>query len=56
MTAAQRTFAVIGTPRQAGEQVRARFGGLVDRLQIGVNGDEADFAELFDVLRADVAV
>ena len=47
------TFAVIGTPRQAGEQVRARFGGLVDRLQVGVNGDKAEFAELFDALRDD---
>jgi hypothetical protein len=41
-----------GTARPAGEEVRARFGGLVDRLQVGVNGDTAEFAELFDALRA----
>jgi probable F420-dependent oxidoreductase len=45
-------FAVVGTPRQAGAQIRARFGGLVDRVQLAVNGDKALFAELFDELRA----
>jgi len=44
-------FAVIGAPREAGAQIRARFGGLVDRVQVGINGDEAQFAELFAALR-----
>ena len=46
-------FAVVGSPRQAGRQIRARLGGLVDRVQVGINGDEAQFAELLDGLRDD---
>jgi probable F420-dependent oxidoreductase len=46
------TFAVIGAPRQAGAQIRSRFGGLVDHVQVAVNGDEGHFAELLDELRA----
>jgi probable F420-dependent oxidoreductase len=45
------TFAVIGPPRQAAAQIRARFGGLVDRVQVAVNGDKAHFAELLGELR-----
>jgi probable F420-dependent oxidoreductase len=44
-------FAVVGAPRQAAAQIRARFGGLVDRVQVALNGDKADLAELFDGLR-----
>jgi hypothetical protein len=32
-------------------QIRARFGGLVDRIQVAVNGDKAQYAELLDELR-----
>ena len=45
-------FAVVGPPGQAGASIRARFGGLVDRVQVAINGDEAQFGELFDALRA----
>ncbi len=44
-------FAVVGAPRQAAAQIRARFGGLVDRVQVALNGDKADLAELLDGLR-----
>jgi probable F420-dependent oxidoreductase len=46
-------FAVVDAPREAAAQIRARFGGLVDRLQVAINGDKAHFAELFDALQDD---
>jgi hypothetical protein len=44
-------FAVVGTPSEAGARIRARFGGLADRVQVAINGDEARLAELFDALK-----
>jgi probable F420-dependent oxidoreductase len=46
-----RAFAIVGAPREAGAQIRARFGDLVDRVQVAVNVDKAMFAELCDALR-----
>jgi probable F420-dependent oxidoreductase len=44
-------FAVVDAPRQAGARIRARYGGLVDRLQLSIDGGKAHVAELFETLR-----
>ena len=46
-------FAVVSPPREAAARIRARFGGLVDRLQVSIDGDRAGVAELLDALRDD---
>ena len=46
-----RTFCAIGSPKEVATEVQARYGGLVDRIQIGVeNAEQA--AEFLDALRA----
>jgi probable F420-dependent oxidoreductase len=44
-------FAVVGTPREAGTRIRARFDTLADRVQVAVNGDAACLPELLDALK-----
>jgi probable F420-dependent oxidoreductase len=47
------TFAIVDAPSQAAASIRARFGGLVDRLQLSVDGGGAHVAQLLDALRDD---
>ena len=49
-------FAVVGAPREVGARILARYGGLVDRVQLGVDGGKAHVAELLDALRDDRSV
>jgi probable F420-dependent oxidoreductase len=44
-------FAIVDAPRQAAARIRARFGGLIDRLQVSIDGDRAHVAQLIDALR-----
>jgi probable F420-dependent oxidoreductase len=46
-------FAVVDAPRQAAARIVARYGGLVDRVQLSIGADKADIAELLDALRGD---
>jgi probable F420-dependent oxidoreductase len=46
------TFAVVGDTRHIARELRARYEGLVERIQIGVAGDESDTAELIDALHS----
>jgi probable F420-dependent oxidoreductase len=45
-------FAVVGSPREVAAQVHARFGGLVDRVQLAIGSDNGRVPELLDALRA----
>jgi alkanesulfonate monooxygenase SsuD/methylene tetrahydromethanopterin reductase-like flavin-dependent oxidoreductase (luciferase family) len=47
-----RAFAIVGSPREVAAGIAARYGGLVDRLQIAIGGDNARAAELLDAVRA----
>jgi hypothetical protein len=46
------TFAVFGGPKEVAAQLIARYGHLVDRIQLSIGGDDAQVAELMDALRA----
>jgi probable F420-dependent oxidoreductase len=45
-------FAVIGQPKHVAQEIIARYGGLVDRIQLGVTLDQAGTEELIDTLGA----
>jgi probable F420-dependent oxidoreductase len=45
-----RAFAIVGSPREVATEVLARYGGLVDRIQIAIGGDGARAADLLDAL------
>jgi probable F420-dependent oxidoreductase len=49
------TFAVVGDVRSVATEIASRYGGLVDRIQIGMPADDAEIAPLLDELRAVVA-
>jgi hypothetical protein len=47
------TFAVIGDATHVATEITRRFGGLIDRIQIGMHGsDPESAAELVAALRA----
>jgi probable F420-dependent oxidoreductase len=45
-------FTVIGDPKDVAEEIRARFGDLVDRIQLGVGTHESQVVDLLDALPA----
>jgi hypothetical protein len=46
------TFAVIGGPGEVARELVARYGGTVDRVQLGLDRGDAATAELVDALHA----
>jgi len=46
-------FTIVGDPNHVASEIRARFGNLVDRIQLGVGTHGSEVAELLDALRAD---
>jgi probable F420-dependent oxidoreductase len=45
------TFAVVGGQKEVGALIKSRFGGLADRIQVGLD-DESQLGELLDTLRS----
>jgi probable F420-dependent oxidoreductase len=45
------TFAIVGDAKQVGAEIVARYGGIIDRIQLGVSGDDQQQAQLLDALR-----
>jgi probable F420-dependent oxidoreductase len=46
------TFAVVGSAKEVGAEIVSRYGDIIDRLQLGLGGDEHQQAELIDALRS----
>src|ERR1700736_3323614 len=46
------TFAVVGDARSVGIEIMARYGDMIDRVQLGVGGNDNDVGILTDALRA----
>ena len=45
------TFAVVGDARSVGTEIMARYGDMIDRIQLGVDRDDHDVAILIETLR-----
>jgi probable F420-dependent oxidoreductase len=46
------TFAVVGDARSVGIEIMARYGAMIDRIQLGVDADDHDVGVLIETLRA----
>ena len=46
------TFAVVGDARSVGTEIMARYGDMIDRIQLGVDRDDYDVVILIETLRA----
>src|SRR5918911_1062014 len=45
-------IAVVGDAAHVGAEIARRYGGIVDRIQLGLSGDDAQLAAVVDALRA----
>jgi probable F420-dependent oxidoreductase len=45
-------IAIVGDPAHVGAEIARRYGGIVDRIQLGLGGDEDDLAAVIDALGA----
>ena len=48
------TFAAVGDARSVGTEIIARYGDMIDRIQLGVDGGDKDVGILIETLRAQV--
>jgi hypothetical protein len=46
------TFAVVGDARSVGTEILARYGDMIDRIQLGVDKNDHDLGILIETLRA----
>ncbi len=45
-------FAIVAEPQDVADQVKQRFGGLVDRIQFSADGDRAVWGPVVEDIRA----